>query len=346
MRKSLKDAAAEQEQLKPLLEKDRKIARLEQRTKELQTKYNRAIAELDSSQAREEFLSEVSGPREWETWSREIKRQKSVASVVVLASDWHVGESVDPATVNGKNEYNPAIAERRIRKFFEKIPEYVDRYAPMAKEMVLWVGGDMITGYLHEEQLEGNSMSPAEECLFFRDHFNAGLSMLLREFKGRITLPTSFGNHGRTTVKMRAATGAFNSFEWLTYKVMAHDWRNESRVKWKVEEGYHNFYEVHGKLYRFSHGDAVKYGGGIGGVHVPLRRVIGEWNKTQRADVDCLGHFHTSVWGGYYSINGTMMGTTAYGMRRFGHEAPSQTFLVVDGKHGVRQMTQIFVDDQ
>lgn len=347
MRKSLKDAAAEEEQLKPLLERDRKISRLEQRVRELSSKYEHAVGELESQEKRNAFLTDISGERNAESWDREVKLGTSKATAVVLASDWHVGERVDPNTVNGKNSYDEIEAGKRIKRFFHKIPVYVERYVPMTKAIVLWAGGDFITGYIHEELAESNTMSPAEECLFFRDAFNAGLKFLLKECPGRrIIIPTSYGNHGRTTLKPRASTGATNSFEWLTYKVMERDWRNEPRVEWRVGEGYHLYLDLHGRKVRGHHGDAIKFMGGVGGIHIPIRKAIAQWNKIQRVDLDFMGHHHEYVDGGYYSVNGSLIGYGAYSLKiKADFQPPSQTFLVFDGKFGVRQSTRIFVTD-
>ena len=47
------------------------------------------------------------------------KKSKSQACPVLLASDWHIDERVDPETVNGRNKYNPDIARERATRFFQ-----------------------------------------------------------------------------------------------------------------------------------------------------------------------------------------------------------------------------------
>jgi hypothetical protein len=37
---------------------------------------------------------------------------------VILASDWHIEETIDPETINYLNEYNPKIAKQRAEKFW------------------------------------------------------------------------------------------------------------------------------------------------------------------------------------------------------------------------------------
>jgi hypothetical protein len=46
---------------------------------------------------------------------------KAEAVAIALASDWHVEETVEAASVNGLNEYRLPIAKTRIEKFFSTI---------------------------------------------------------------------------------------------------------------------------------------------------------------------------------------------------------------------------------
>jgi hypothetical protein len=41
------------------------------------------------------------------------KSKKEQATAIVCFSDWHIEERVDSETINGINEYNPKIAEKR-----------------------------------------------------------------------------------------------------------------------------------------------------------------------------------------------------------------------------------------
>lgn len=343
---SLKDTLEESEHVSRTVAHDRAIAKAKAETADWRRKYEHAVSQLEHADQRFDFLNEISEQRCPEAWEREIKTGRSRATAIVAASDWHVGESVLPSTVNGRNKYDLTVAERRIKRFFQKIPVYVERYVPMAKDLVLWAGGDFITGYIHEELQESNSCSPAEEVLHFMDWWNAGINFLLRECKQRIIIPTSFGNHGRTTQKIRISTGAFNSYEWLAYHMLERQTRTNPRVKYKIADGYHNYVELHGRKVRFHHGDAIKFGGGIGGVHIPIRKAIAQWNKAEAADLDVLGHWHSAIDGGSYVVNGSVIGYGAYSLRiKADYEPPIQAFMVFDKRFGLRQVTRIFCGD-
>ena len=86
----------------------------------------------------------------------------SESTMLALASDWHIGETVTYEATNGKNRFNLEIADERITKFFQKIAELTDieRTATSINDLVLWLGGDLMNGYLRDEDLETNSLNP------------------------------------------------------------------------------------------------------------------------------------------------------------------------------------------
>lgn len=129
-----------------------------------------------------------------------LSTHTSETTAILALSDWHVEETVDPDTVNGKNEYNLEIADRRIRRVFEKahLLTNIWRNHTKIETLVMPFLGDFITGYIHEELQEGNSLSPTEAVLWVQKRLIGGIQMMLEETKfKRIVVPCNFGNHGR-----------------------------------------------------------------------------------------------------------------------------------------------------
>lgn len=327
------------------IDADREIARLKSEAAGWKRKYNSALEHLERAEACNEFVDAMGEARDPEAWEREVKKGQSKATAIVLASDWHLEEPVDSRTVNGLNSFDLHEAEKRVRKFFTKLPEYVDRYCPMAKELWLWAGGDFISGYIHPELVESNQLSPTEASLLWLELWQSGLLTLRKHMpKVRVIIPTSFDNHGRTTEKMRVATAAKNSYTQLMY------WVAQSKqlhgVEWRIAEGYHNIQHIQGRLVRFHHGHAIKYGGGIGGITIPVRKAIAQWNKSKQVDLDCFGHWHTALDGWDFVSNGPLIGYGAYSLQiKAEFQPPTQAFLVFDRKFGLRQTTKIFLTD-
>jgi hypothetical protein len=271
---------------------------------------------------------------------------KATAVAVALASDWHVEEEVEAKSVNDLNEFTLGIAEKRIHKFFKTVARLteIERAGADIDTLVLWCGGDLFSGYIHEELRETNSMSPTETILWLQDLVIGGIETLKPHFK-EILIPTSFGNHGRTTIKPRHATAYKNSYEWLLYKVLEARTTDE-KVKWQISDSYHNLMTVFDKRIRFHHGDGLKYQGGIGGLTIPVEKAISSWNKSPaRADLDVFGHWHTFQQNRNWVSNGSLIGYNAYAVSiKASYEPPAQTYFLFDKKRGRTMTTPILFD--
>lgn len=263
------------------------------------------------------------------------------ATYVMLASDWHVEERVRPETVNNLNEYGPEIAQERARRFWKSnlILLNAARAAWDVRDAVLWIGGDIITGYIHEEYLEENFLSPTEASLLAFNMLASGIKTFLAESDvEHLLIPTSNGNHGRTTPKKRIATSARNSYEWMLYQMLAKHFEGEPRVTFQIASGYHNLVDCYGFRIRFHHGDAIGYGGGVGGLSIPVNRRIGRQAKGEPNPVhlDCFGHFHQRLYPGTFICNGSLIGWNAFAEQiGCGFEEPAQTSFIVDERYRV-----------
>jgi hypothetical protein len=263
------------------------------------------------------------------------KGSETEAVAVALASDWHVEEVVRGESVNGLNEFNLGIAEKRIAKFFDGIKRLteIEREGVEINTLILWLGGDFMSGYIHEELQESNELSPVQTIVWLRDRMLAGIQEL--QDKGgfnRIVVPCCYGNHGRTTRKPRFSTGAANSNEWLLYQILA---KHLPSVEWHIAEGYHTYVEVFGKMLRFHHGDGLQYQGGIGGLTIPVEKAIASWNKGKVADLDCFGHWHQYQQNPKWCSNGSLIGYNAFALQiKAAYEPPQQTFFLLDSKRG------------
>ena len=266
------------------------------------------------------------------------RTSRGTATAILCCNDWHVEGCVSPLSVDGANEFNLKVADQRIHKTWQKTLYLLDfaRHISNIRELVVWLGGDLINGTIHEELEESNFLGPAEAVIYIQDHIATGIDLLLRESKvDRFIVATSYGNHGRSTKKRRIATGYRHSWEWLAYNNLAGYYRNRSKVVFKVEQGYHNWLEIQGHDVRFHHGDAIRYYGGVGGVTIPLRKKIAQWNKRRPARLDILGHFHQFLDGWDCVVCGCLVGYDAYALE-IGAEfqRPTQTFIVIDRDFG------------
>jgi len=279
------------------------------------------------------------------------------ATPVLMASDWHVEEPVLPERVNGMNSYNVDEAKRRSRNFWDGtswmikwLRNPLDGAQPFScRKACLWLGGDMITSYLHEENEETNPLSPLQAILFAQALIIEGIDHLLDECDlEELVVVCNWGNHGRMHKRKRFKSAAVNNLEWLMYHTIAQTYEKDDRVKFQIAEGAHEYAEVEGHWIRFVHGDDWQYQGGVGGLSVPLLRGINRLDQgcPYPVELTVLGHFHQLQDFGVAVVNGSLIGYNEYALSKsFPFEPPQQNFFLVDEKRGKCLSTPIWVAD-
>lgn len=309
------------------------------------------IEQLDEARSRQAFLDDISSghepprimPRE-RTGVREV-------TPVVLASDWHVEEEVDPVSVAGRNRYNLAIAERRIERFWQGAMWLVEHHRAdghlKIRDMVLGLLGDLMTGYIHPENIETSLLSPVETVRWLLPRLRNGIMSLVDQLQlERLVVVCSHGNHGRTTDKIRVSTGAKNSFEWLLYCTLADMFRDDPRVVFEVTQSEHQYVQVYDLWIHQHHGHEVRYQGGIGGIGIPLLKAVSDWDRVKPCHLHCIGHWHQQRDFESAIVNGSLIGFNAYAMKiRAPYAPPLQTFFLLDPKRGKSSVDPIWVWD-
>ena len=332
---------------------DREAHRAGAEVRELRERYKHSLEQIAQLETQVEALTVIRQNVAPVRIQPDESMQGGQAAALWLASDWHVGATVDPRTVNGLNEFHPDIAEKRVKNFFANGLKLVrkERQNVTIDTLVLWLGGDLLENYLRAENLESNSMSPVQEALFAKSLIMGGLEMLKADggFK-RIIVPCSYGNHGRTTEKKQITTGHKNSYEWALYKELERTYQNDPVIQIQVADGIFNYVDVYGRLLCFSHGDHTKYGGGLGGISIPLVKAVHRANTTRRAYLHAFGHYHQ--WMPYaasngFMVNGSILGINAYALSiGASPEPPVQGFALIDADRGVTIQAPIIVEHE
>lgn len=271
----------------------------------------------------------------------------SESAAVMQLSDWHIEEEVDPNTVNSINKFNLDIAKHRIEHTFKrglKLIQLKEKDTKI-KTIIVILGGDFITGNIHEENLENCQLQPIKAILLAMQYLCSGIDFLLNNTNFRLVFVSVMGNHSRITEKIRHSTEAGNSLEYLMYKAIENKYSSVSRCKFLITEGYFNYLSIFSKIYRISHGHAVKFQGGVGGFLVPLRRAIGQWNKARYADVDILHHFHSENLTKRIIVNGSLIGYNAYALSKaMEFEEPQQNIFLINKTKGVTEFMPVYYE--
>lgn len=330
---------------------DRELRAVRAEAQELREKYSHTLEEIASLEARNAAILSIRQFVEPIRIQADPSKERGQAVAIIQASDWHVEERVDPSTVGWRNEYNPDIAEARARLFFQNALKLIRgfRASVTIDRVIFGLQGDLMSGYIHEELEEGNYLSPVEAIQFAKRLILGGLKLWREDGEFReIFVVSNFGNHGRTTKKIRVGTGHKNSYEWMMYEDLAGFYQDDPLIRFQTTNSYFNLVEAFGHTLRFHHGDAVKYGGGIGGLTVPLLRYIAKSNHQHPAHADFLGHFHQLMPYGRahrFVVNGSLIGFNAYAQRiGASPEPPMQSFHLLDAEKGFTISTPIFCE--
>jgi len=330
---------------------DAKLRSVAKDNRKLKAKYNELL-QLFERQTQQTNAMEVFS-RNLEhinnnTISIEKEGKPSESTAVMLCSDLHYEELVDPQKIDGLNEYNPTIATARFRKVFQNGLKLVDmcRSKSNISKLVIWLGGDLIAGYIHDELMESNAMSPIEASLDVYKLCISAIDFMVQngDFE-EIVIVTNVGNHGRTTDKIRISTSVENNYEWLLYNFLMHHYAKSKIVKFKLSRGYFNYLDIYNFTLRFHHGNYLRYAGGVGGITIPLNKAISQWNQSKQAYLDVFGHWHQRFSTKNAVGNGSIIGYGPYALSiKASFEKPQQAFFLINPKAGKTVEAPIFVD--
>ena len=344
------DELPEEEVKKVIREDINKIAS-NSKLKELERKYKFVLKELEESEKRVETFISLK-----EIHSDNIHKilpgtsgEMGDAIPIIMLSDWHFEERVDDYTINGYNHYNLDIASKRWFSCIQNSLKLVqkERQSSNINNLLLWLGGDFITGYIHEELEENNYLSPTEAIRYAKEKIISAINFYLDYGAfDKITIVCNYGNHGRTTKKSRISTGFRNSYEWMMYKDIEDYFKSNKQIEFVIPSGLFAYIKLYDYNIRFWHGDTIKYGGGIGGLTVPLIKAIHRMNQQIKADYNFMGHYH-QFWEATKDcmVNGSGIGFNAYAQAIGANpEKPMQGFRLLDKKHGMTTKLPIFCE--
>lgn len=266
---------------------------------------------------------------------------------VIVASDWHIEETVTAAITNGLNEYNLDIAQESVKQFFSKSCDKINeaKEHKEVKTVVVALLGDIINGVLRAEDLESNQTSSVDALTLARSLIYSGIKALVRASGCNIRVICCVGNHGRLTEKIHFSNQVHQSLEYLLYKTLERDFRDYEKVTFVVSEAPYVIQPIFGVRVRFHHGHSIKFHGGIGGIAVPVLRKIAQMNTIEEADLDVIGHFHTSQMFSNVIVNGSLVGSNGFSMSLgLPHDIPKQTYFEIDSKYGRTEVAPICID--
>lgn len=281
------------------------------------------------------------------TWLKK-KGKKGTGVVCTILSDTHFDEVVKPEEIQFRNEYNREIAVERLEKYFQKLIMLTNEYITGIDYdgIVLFLGGDIFSGDIHEELSETNEDTMLGSVIFWTEQVAAGINLLAEHFK-YVHVPCVVGNHGRRTRKSRHKLRARDNFDWMLSKTLERQFINHPKVTFDVAEGADLVVNVQDTTYLLTHGDQAKGGGGIGGIWPPLMRMVARKRQNTNFDYMVLGHFHQLIMApsSGFLLNGSLKGYDEYAaISNYPFEAAQQAMWIDTPGKNVLWQTAITMD--
>lgn len=262
---------------------------------------------------------------------------KLPSAFVALASDWHTCEVVSLKQTGGINEHSQEIGEERAWRWARSLVKMVKREQETCDvaSIVLWLGGDfLVNDGLHYKSERACDLSPPDEAAFIRNLLAHILHYLRAELDiPRFVIPTSWGNHDRSTPKMVPGHAADYSHIQPVYRDLASWFAADRSMQFHISEAEFLPLDVHGYGMLFHHGHAMRYGGGVGGLAVPLLRAVGRLSSDYDFRTLSIGHFHQRgmYQGGKAFTNGSLVGPNGYSRDgAMPSESPAQVAYTID----------------
>lgn len=269
---------------------------------------------------------------------RYSQQDRGTRYAVALFSDAHIEEVVESGSVLGLNEYNPEIAKERIEKYFVNLSRCLNE--DQVTDLIFASLGDTISGFIHEELAQTNSMSPLEATYLAQNLIYSGLEYLIKNTSlSSIKFIGIVGNHSRTTKKIQHSNGFKLSHEWLMYRNIKEKCQTvglpiefclpKSEVA-VIETPDH-------KKFMFCHGFQIKAQGTntVCGIYPALNRLNMKWKQIFNQDKIYLGHFHSCIAIPNAVVNGSIIGYNTFALSNgFAYEEPAQMYQVFDTNMG------------
>lgn len=326
------------------------------------TLLNRRIREMqrenDTAETIREEIYKLSArdpePPEWTT--RVPSSSNRQETPIFVWSDWHYGEVVDPAQIGHVNSFNARIAKERICKLVDTsiylAMEKNGLKKPTYPGAIICLGGDFITGDIHDELRITNDKTPQEAIEDLTDLLAAGIEQMATAF-GRLYVPAVVGNHGRSTLKPRNKGRVITSHEWNIYCNVRRHFRGTDKIRFDISPGIDVAFRSYGLRYLLTHGDSlgVKGGDGIIGALGPILRGsmkvhASEAAKGQDFDTLIIGHWHQALFFKRVMVNNALIGMSEFSNHqlRAPYSPAGQIMWFTHPERGITSMREIELD--
>jgi len=290
-------------------------------------------------------------------WQTTLQKGKSRPEIATLfTSDFQCGEVIREEELEYPNNYDPAIFAERYRRLITTTVKLLQREDPgMSYPGFIYLrGGDAISGNIHADLAETQSLTSVEQTQLVAEEEIRGLEELLKAVP-KVTVYSVPGNHDRTTPKPRSKRYVALSYDqlaiWTIEKYFSA--KGERRISFITPPSGDAYYQIFATSYMLTHGDRLGSRGGQGFVGPAATIARGIQKVRQQfarmgkpVHYVLTGHFHVAMDLPNGIANGCLAGFSEYAKSelRVEPEPPTQTMFWTHPKWGLTTIRRIRVD--
>lgn len=271
---------------------------------------------------------------------------RSREAALLLLTDHHIGAKFTREEMGGLNAYDIEEYSRRLRYVVLKTIRLTQGRADLVvPEIVVFLGGDMIDGLIHDSLERNADAAPADQVVIGAWLIAQALQELAANFE-QVRVVCAPGNHGRLR-KPHEMENVTQNFDTLLYLLARQHCTRQRNISWTIPREWwvHVDLEGHGVLCLHGHvgvkgvsGNATFPGYGLRRAADNLQHIQRRLNQPARYIV--MGHYHsffcTSHEEGLLVINGSIMGSNPYALAGgFPYRPAVQVLMLFHRAHGM-----------
>lgn len=262
--------------------------------------------------------------------------------VVLLLSDWHVGQDFNSKETGGINEYNLDVFYQRAANLTAAIPRIAQIHSRAYRlpELHVLCIGDMVQGGNMNGEWGAAYNGNTDVCAQAKIAGDTAANMLMEwsRFFDKVSFTGVVGNHGRggATKNSDKVSCNWDNVVYMNMQARLHDHKNisvERADAWWTQKN------ILGTEFLVVHGDY--FGSSINSLlaaNQKLQDLVAATSK-KPFNILCIGHFHSHVdietTMGSILVNGSFVGADMYSLQKLrSGSRPTQTIFGVHPEMG------------
>ena len=280
------------------------------------------------------------------------KRSKAESALFLFLADWHGGEIVTKSETMDMNEYNLDIMKERAEVVLQSVLSHTIKMKGYHfDELNIGILGDMVSGIIHEELLQGVAM--VIQCRVVAETIAEMVINLRKHFKV-INLSGVIGNHGRYGKQVKFKK-KYDNFDYFVYTMIELILKDIPGIKFNFPKSAMLIHQVYGWNFLLRHGDMKiqSYAGipfyGITRAETRIAQAL-SINKDVYPHYTVMGHLHQSASlekaGGETHLVSSLKGVDEFSWNALGASSrPMQKMFVVHEKRGITHEMKLYCTD-